>query len=159
MSLITNYDVYQQFVGRTDKANKMSPCFLSEIYLVGAAAVLAGADAAVRYETATPDQLIITWCIIGGFLGAFCSLRFFPVAGKVDTGMQLAVNLILSATCSPLIIDVTAYYTKIPAGLRMALPISVAVGITGQALVSMLIPRGKDLVNKYLNRLDPSDKP
>lgn len=159
MSLITNYNLFHLEPVRTEKANPMSPCFLSEIYLVGAAAVLAAADGAIRYETATPDQLIITWCIIGGFLGAFCSLRFFPVVGKVDTGMQLAVNLILSATCSPLIIDLTAYYTQIPAGLRMALPISVAVGITGQALVSMLIPRVKDLVNKYLNRLDPADKP
>lgn len=159
MSLITNYNLFHLEQVSAKKAKSMSPCFLSEIYLVGAAAFLAAAEGSVRYETATPDQLIITWCIIGGFLGAFCSLRFFPVSGKVDTGMQLAVNLILSATCSPALIDVISYYTKIPAGLRMALPVSVAVGITGQALVAMLIPRGKDLVNKYLNRLDPADKP
>lgn len=163
MSLITSYDA-SNWNTRSAKRDTPMPviratCFLSEILLVGAASVLAAAEAAVKYETASPDQLIISWCLIGGFLGAFCSIRFFPVSGKVDTGMQLAVNLILSATFSPALIDITSYYTKIPAGLRMALPISVAVGIVGQALVSMLIPRGKEFVNKYLNRLDPPDKP
>lgn len=147
--------LYVQAIATDERPRAMLPTAaartLSEVLLAAAAATLATAELAIKTEVATPDQILILWCIIGGFLGAFCSLRFFPVQGNWENGWQLAVNLILSATFSPtlchIIVAATPEWIGISVGLRLALPVSVTVGAVAQAVVFALIPWGK----KYLD--------
>jgi hypothetical protein len=68
--------------------------------------------------------------------------------GKCEKGAQLGVNVVLSATCSPSLVDLVSYWTSWPAGLRLALPISVGVGIVGRAAVATLIPYGREYLKK-----------
>lgn len=122
---------------------------MAEVLLGFSMFALATAELGIKMEVVTSDQLMILWCLIGGLLGAFCSLDFFPVGnGKWEKGAQLGVNVVLSATCSPSLVDLVAYWTGLPSGLRLALPISVGVGIVGRAAVFMLIPYGREFLKK-----------
>lgn len=126
--------------------------------LVAAAATVAGAE--IIKESATPDELLILWCIVGGLLGAACSLRFFPVSGFWPNIWQLGVNLVLSAAFSPqLCYWPVSAWTGAPIGLRLALPVSVTVGACGQAIVALIIPWGKKYIETRAAKLVEGDKP
>lgn len=122
--------------------------WMAEVSLISLVALTATADMAVRSESATPDQMLALWCVIGGMLGSFCSLKFFEVKSRVEAAAQLGVNLVLSGVCSPIIVDVISMYSGYPTGMRLALPIACALGIVGQQLVSKLIPIGQRFVEK-----------
>jgi len=113
---------------------------LGEAILMAIIATTAVADIAVKTEQVTPDQLLVLWCVIGGLVGSFCSLQFFQVRTRPEAAWQMAVNLGLSGTLSPLIVDLISSWTAYPIGLRLALPIACGVGIGGQAVVAHLIP-------------------
>ncbi len=97
-------------------------------------------DVAVKTEVVTPDELLILWCVIGGFCGSFCSLRFFQPKTPLEASSQFFVNLCLSSIISPLLVDQAARWTGFPLGLRLALPISLFVGILGCQTVGLAIP-------------------
>lgn len=126
--------------------------WMAEVSLISLVALAAAADAAVRSEVATPDQMLVLWCVIGGMLGSFCSLKFFEVKSRVEAAAQLGVNLVLSGVCSPIIVDVVSMYSGYPTGMRLALPIACALGIVGQQLVSKLIPIGQRFVEKRVKQ-------
>lgn len=131
---------------------------LTEILLAAAAVTLASAEIAIKTEAATADELLILWCVIGGFLGACCSLKFCPSKGGWDNAVQLAVNLILSAAFSPQICWTIAPWIGAPVGLRLAIPVSVAVGSFAQAVVFMLIPWGKKYLEARAAKVVDGDK-
>lgn len=120
----------------------------AEMALVGAIALSAVADVGVRTETATPDQLLILWCVIGGCVGAFCSLQFFAVKTRGEAMMQMIVNLGLSSMVSPLVVDLASSWTGYPVGLRLSLPIACAIGLLGQQIVTLLIPLGRQWLTR-----------
>jgi hypothetical protein len=125
------------------------PCrFLCELNLLMMVALTLGAETAIRYENTTNDQLLILWCLIGGFGGSFCSLRFFQQAKAMEAGMQFATNLIISTAVSPFLVDAVAFRCDLPVGLRLALPVSLSVGMLACSGVSLTIPYLEKWINK-----------
>lgn len=92
----------------------------------------------------TPNQIVMAWCIVGGCLGAFCSLHFFRVPpsdhAQADIAWQFAVNLILSAVLSPLITPYVAAWTGAPNGMESAVPTATILGIIAQRVVARYLP-------------------
>lgn len=97
-------------------------------------------DVAVRTEAVTSEQLIVLWCVIGGFGGSICSLRFFQVKTPLEGWSQFGTNLILSAMVSPILVDWVSRLTGFPQGLRLSLPIALGVGVLGCQAVARAIP-------------------
>ena len=110
----------------------------------------AAGEIALKTESVTSDELIILWCMIGGFFGSFCSLHFYQPKDKFAAGMQFLVNLSFSAIFSPLLVDQTSYWTKLPLGLRLALPIAFLVGLLACTGVARALPYLQMGLDKYL---------
>lgn len=130
--------------------------FLAEANL-GIVVILAAiADVAVKTEKATPDELLILWCLIGGFIGSFCSLRYFHPKSYWDASAQFGTNLCISAMGSPIMVDQISYWTSLPVGLRLALPVAFCVGVVGCNLTAMLIPYGEKYIRAYVEKFIPT---
>ena len=112
-------------------------------------------EIALKSESVTSDELVILWCMIGGFFGSFCSLHFYQPKDKFAAGMQFAVNLSFSAIFSPLLVDQVSYWTKIPLGLRLSLPVAFLVGMLACAGVARALPYLQKFIDRYLeNQVD-----
>lgn len=111
------------------------------IVLLGAAAA---AEAGQLTGTMSMDDVICLWCVVGGCLGAICSLHFFRVPqgphAHVDIAWQFGVNMILSGAFSPLLVPTVAKWTGLPEGMKTAIPTALAVGIIAQRVVARLLP-------------------
>jgi hypothetical protein len=97
---------------------------------------------------APADDVLLLWCLAGGLCGSFCSLQFKPPKTRLEMGMQLAVNLILGATLSPLAVDCVSWLTTYPVNLKLTLPIAVGFGIGAQESVARLMPRIQAMLEK-----------
>ena len=131
----------------------MNPPALIAAELSWVAMVILGAGANVAIaEGATPEQLQILWCLIGGFMGSMCSLRFFQVKGWWENAAQLGVNILLSATAAPVLCDYAARWSGFPNGLRLAILVSAGTGIFGQQTVMQAIPLIQKVAARRLRR-------
>lgn len=101
------------------------------------------ADVAVRTEAATSDELLILWCLIGGLGGSICSLHFYPCDDRSNRAWQFIVNIICAAIFSPFLCDHVSYWTRLPLGLRMALPVAFGVGFFGCQAITQGLPYAK----------------
>lgn len=116
---------------------------MSEVSLTLLILIAASADLAVKTEVATPDQILILWCLVGGLIGSIVSLRVFRVKDVSDGTWQLVANLGISAMASPMLTDLIGKYSGYPVGVRLALPVSLILGIVGEQVVALLIPIAK----------------
>lgn len=116
---------------------------MSEISLTLLILLAASADLAVKTEAATPDQILILWCLVGGLIGSIVSLRIFRVKDINDGTWQLMANLGISSMASPILTDLIGKYSGYPVGVRLALPVSLVLGIVGEQAVALLIPIAK----------------
>lgn len=93
----------------------------------------------------SPEDVTVLWCIVGGCLGAFCSLHFFRVAPsattQTDVAWQFGVNLILSGVFSPLLVPAAVRYSGLRP-MQVAIAVSCAMGIAAQRLVATIILPG-----------------
>lgn len=108
------------------------------IIIIGAAAFAeAGEQVGMPIE-----DINVLWCIVGGCLGAFCSLHFFRVVPsatlQTDIAWQFAVNLILSGVFSPLLVPVAVKYSGLRP-MQVAIAVSCAVGITAQQFMAKIV--------------------
>jgi uncharacterized membrane protein YsdA (DUF1294 family) len=97
-------------------------------------------DVAIKTESATPEQLIVLWCVIGGLLGSFCSLHYYRQVSHVEATTQFVVNLCLSVAFSPILAEYISYWISFPVGLRLCLPVACGVGLLGNAAVVRGLP-------------------
>lgn len=83
-------------------------------------------------------------CLVGGCIGAFCSLHFFRVPpsrhASADIAWQFAVNLGLSWAFTPLVVRYGAHVAGLEAG-EIVIPVATALGIISQRLTAKLIPK------------------
>jgi len=98
-----------------------------------------------------PDDITTLWCIVGGCLGAFCSLHFFRVPPSdhlaSDIKWQFAVNLVLSAVFSPLCVPYLVRWSGLR-DMQVAIAVSCGVGIAAQQIVSKIIlPWGQKILD------------
>ena len=107
------------------------------------------ADIAVRTNVATPDEILVLYCIIGGFGGSFCSLHFYQPKDRFAAGMQFTVNFCFSGIFSPLLVEYMSYWTAIPAGFRLALPVGFMIGLVACAVVARLLPHFQRGLDKW----------
>ena len=129
---------------------------LAEINLGGMVFTAALAEIAIKTENVTSDQLLILWCLIGGFIGSFVSLRYFHPKDYWDASTQFGTNLCISAVGSPLLVDQISYWTKLPVGLRLAIPTAFCIGVVGCNLTAMLIPYGEKYIRAYVEKFIPA---
>lgn len=101
--------------------------------------------------SATPDDVLTCWCLLGGVIGSFCSLHFYRPPSRFAAGAQFGVNVGLSSMFSPFLVDVVSYFTKFPPNVRLAMPISAFVGIVACSAVAKLLPIVQDIFEKKLN--------
>ena len=116
---------------------------MSEVSLTLLILFAASADLAVKMEVATPDQILILWCLIGGLIGSIVSLRIFRVKNINDGTWQLLANLGISSMVAPILTDLIGKYSGYPVGVRLALPVALVLGIVGEQAVALLIPIAK----------------
>jgi hypothetical protein len=108
------------------------------IVLIGAAAFAEAGEVGGM----SPEDVVVLWCIVGGCLGAFCSLHFFRVQPsahiQADIAWQFFVNLILSGCFSPLLVPTAVKYSGLRP-MQVAIAISCGVGILAQQAVAKVI--------------------
>lgn len=112
------------------------------------------------------DEQLMLWCCLFGLLGGLCSLRFNPPVKQEYPGeteqkqiarlriqglFQIIVNMILSVAISPQVVDFIEWSTtgRVPAGIKIAFTVSVAVGIGADQLIARLYPKVSALVESW----------
>ena len=107
----------------------------------------------------TQEDALVMWCLVGGCLGAFCSLHFFRVPpsphANTDIAWQFVVNLILSGVFSPLLVPFVAARLGMPeASMRVAIPTATLLGIVAQRLVAQALPMAQRIVDARSRKLE-----
>lgn len=124
------------------------------VVMIGAASLAtAGAPAGL-----SPEDAQVMWCLVGGCLGAFCSLHFFRVPpsnhASADIAWQFAVNLILSGVFSPLLVPFVAARLSMPEySMRVAIPTATVLGLVAQRAVARVLPIAQRVLDARANKV------
>lgn len=124
------------------------------VIMIGAASLAAGGTSGM-----SADDALVMWCLVGGCLGAFCSLHFFRVKpsanASADIAWQFVVNLILSGVFSPLLVPFVAARLGMPEqSMRVAIPTATVLGIVAQRLVARLLPVAQRIIEAKSGKLE-----
>lgn len=112
------------------------------------ASVVAVVAQELTREGATPDELVICWCFIGGFGGSIGSLHFYPVKDRWTGAFQFLINFICAGFFAPLLCDQVSYWLNIQTTIKLALPVSFTVGF----FACQAIARGIPYLQQYFDK-------